>query len=411
MKCRIVVAMSNDPFETSPLPDHSLTFIGSNAGGAKITADGLYAHSTIGRVLELLALRYKTIFWHTRLCINDNEAQTYRLPQNIELIPGPFCSSSLDSLRKTHSITAAYEKAILMGDHIFIRGMLPAIRGFYRSCLRHGKRPLHWIVGNPISLLKSHRRDNWIMDNLGILYAKQWERAAKHGNQRSHGAFICNGRELYDRMVGCHRYEVVSSTISEDEFYRRKDTCLSDPIRITTVCFIRPEKGLQYLIEALAYLRNKRKILLDIVGSEDRSRGYMKLLNDLIHANHLENHVFFPGYMDQSGIFEQLKKSDIFVLPSLSEGTPRVIVESRSQGVPTIASNVGGIPSSLQDGLDGILVPPKNPPAIAAAIDRIIEDGEFRRRIIQGGYNAVKNFTLELFIDKVTNILRLINQK
>ena len=387
----------------------TLSFIGGSGAttSARISNEGIYAHFTLGRILNLLSSHYDKIYWCTSVISQSasSHEQNCLLAKNIEIIETPYYASSMDSLGKAQKLKAAYEIAVSQGDDIFIRGMLPGIRAFYRACEKHGKRPLHWIVSNPVALLLSHRRGSWFKTILGLAYSKYWEYAAKRGSCRTRGAMICNGRELVDRMNGCRCYEVVSSTLSEDNFYLRDDTCLDEIVNITAVCFVRPEKGLQYLIEALSQLKTNRNIHLNCIGTTGRYADYEQKLHEIIKSCHLEDVVSFPGYFDQSEIFNQLKKSDIFVLPSLSEGTPRVIVESRACGVPTIATRVGGIPSSIEHEKDGLLVPVGDSQAIAECIDRIIENQEFRKQLIHDGYEKVRKFTVELFVEKVLDIL------
>ena len=113
--------------------------------------------------------------------------------------------------------------------------------------------------------------------------------------------------------------------------------------------------------------------------------------------------------MDQSQIFEAMRSCDVFVLPSLSEGAPYVVVDSRSQGLPTIATAVGGIPTSIDDGEDGLLVPPKDPVAIADAIDCVIEDESLRKGLIEKGYAKVRELTFDKFAKKIVGILDELN--
>lgn len=103
-----------------------------------------------------------------------------------------------------------------------------------------------------------------------------------------------------------------------------------------------------------------------------------------------------------------MREADLFVLPSLSEGTPRVLVEARAASVPVVSTNIGGIPTSVTDGVDGLLVPPKDPAVLASAMARIIENGDLRRRLISNGFTRVQNMTVDKFADKVVDILNSI---
>ena len=70
-------------------------------------------------------------------------------------------------------------------------------------------------------------------------------------------------------------------------------------------------------------------------------------------------------------------------------------MEAMSQSLPVVATNVGGIPSIIQDGKNGLLVPPARPEAIAAAIDRVLSDDELYRRLVSEGLAHVRAHTVE----------------
>jgi glycosyltransferase involved in cell wall biosynthesis len=116
--------------------------------------------------------------------------------------------------------------------------------------------------------------------------------------------------------------------------------------------------------------------------------------------------VFWPGYTSYGEpLFDHLRAADIFVLPSLSEGTPHVLVEARANGLPCISTSVGGVPTSVTDGYDALLVPPKNSDALARAIDRVIRDGDLRRALIRNGLVSSRAHTLERFVGEVLDQL------
>jgi len=96
-----------------------------------------------------------------------------------------------------------------------------------------------------------------------------------------------------------------------------------------------------------------------------------------------------------------LRAADFLVLPSLSEGTPHVLVEARANGLPCISTSVGGVPSSVTHGYDAWLVPPKNSQALAQAIERLVRDGDLRRALIRNGLESSRAHTLERFVGVV----------
>ena len=91
-----------------------------------------------------------------------------------------------------------------------------------------------------------------------------------------------------------------------------------------------------------------------------------------------------------------LKNFDIFVLPSLKEGLPYVILEAGLAGLPIIASNVGGIPEIIENGKEGLLVPPANPEELAVAIKKLIDDKALRENLARNLHEKIqREFSLE----------------
>ena len=388
----------------------NLIYIGSGGGGGFRDETGLYTHFSTGLLINYLALEYEKVYWCASKEPTKHANLAFKLADNVEFIAYPRARPTLSSLKHLNEYRAAWKQAFADPGDVFIRGMLPAAKDMYQYCKEAGCKPLHWLVGNPVGLIKSHRRNGFIMDSLGLFYAQHWENTIKRGVKKTGGAFLCFGQELYERVNGYNRYNIVAAPVLEEDIYYREDTCQNDTIRVLFVGFIRPEKGVQYLIEALPLLRTDRRVELVCIGTKDEKYAeYNALLDRVIKENRLEDRVSFPGYLDKEGIYAEMQKSDVFVLPTLSEGAPYVVVESRSQGLPTIASAVGGIPTSIDDGENGLLVPPKDPAAIADAIDCVVEDGDLRRDLIANGYDKVHEMTFDKFAKKIVRIFDEMN--
>lgn len=167
-----------------------------------------------------------------------------------------------------------------------------------------------------------------------------------------------------------------------------------DPSRLLCVCRLAPEKGHRFLFEALTML-NARGIQcnLDIVGTGPLEEE----LHSRVRSMGLESQVTFHGYVPYGPeLFSLYQRSGALVLSSLTEGFPQVINESLCIGLPTVATRVGGIPSFLSDGETALLVPPGDVTALASAIERIVKDGDLRRRLSRNGRALMKDNTLEV---------------
>jgi glycosyltransferase involved in cell wall biosynthesis len=217
---------------------------------------------------------------------------------------------------------------------------------------------------------------------------------------------LCNGREVGAIYKSPRTTITISSTITDDEIFEREDTCQKGELNILFVGFIRPEKGLEYLLKALSLLKIDKPWKLTIVGSWDGFEHYHRKLQRIAADLKIGDKVCWAGYVSYGReMFQYMRDSDIFVLPTLSEGTPRVLVEARANSLPVVATRVGGIPTSVTDGKDGLLVPAKDPKSLVAAIEHIVKNDELRRTLIRNGIKAARRLTIDNFIDLIVNKL------
>ena len=365
----------------------------------------VFCHASFGRVIDRLAARCEKAV----LCAPVREAPSdatrdYRLrAANIEVIPQPYYRSSLGALRHVVGIVGAYARTCKASDRLFVRGMIPYVGFFYLLARLRGRRPCHWIVGDPIGSVRSHRRAGWLKDNLFLLYAWQDRVLARLGRWLTGGALVCNGDALARIYRSPRTTAVVSSTVTDEEFFERADTCQGTEIRMLFVGFIRPEKGIEYLLQAAGRLKTDRPWKLVIVGPRDQYGDYVAKLDRVAADLGIAARLRWPGYVPYGPeMFRWLRESDLLVLPSLSEGTPRVLVEARANSLPVVATRVGGIPTSVTDGVDGLLVPPKDSAALADAIGRVISKGELRRALIRNGLASARNMTVDRFVERVS---------
>jgi glycosyltransferase involved in cell wall biosynthesis len=202
-----------------------------------------------------------------------------------------------------------------------------------------------------------------------------------------------DGHILYSRDKP-HHFTFVSSSIHEDGFFIRDGASRSSPpYRLLYVGRLSAEKGVIHLLEATSLLTAEgESVELHIVGMgalEGELRHRAQVLD-------IAEHVFFHGFVPQGEALRQIyRESDVFVLPSLQDQQPKVLLEAMSQSVPVIATRVGGIPATIQDGRDGLLVPPACPEAIASAVRRVLSGRELRQRLVTGGLARARAHTVE----------------
>jgi Glycosyltransferase len=132
-------------------------------------------------------------------------------------------------------------------------------------------------------------------------------------------------------------------------------------------------KGVEHLVRALPQIvRRHPDVKLVLVGSgplEPRLRGLAERLG-------VTDSVVFVGRRSHDQMPRLLAAADVFVLPSLNEGLPRVILEAMATGLPVVATSVGGVPELVVDGGTGLLVEPGDEEALADAVCRVLADPE-----------------------------------
>jgi glycosyltransferase involved in cell wall biosynthesis len=137
-----------------------------------------------------------------------------------------------------------------------------------------------------------------------------------------------------------------------------------------------PVKGLDTLLEAAALVARRQPRAVFVLVGDGPQRP---VLVARTRALALDGQVRFVGWrMDVEHIYPDL---DVVVLPSLHEGTPVSVIEAMAAGRPVVATSVGGVPDLIRDRDTGLLVPPRDPGALAAAILELLEDPALRARL------------------------------
>jgi len=151
------------------------------------------------------------------------------------------------------------------------------------------------------------------------------------------------------------------------------------------------EKGFDLLIEAFARVAPRHPAWsLALFGNGPRRAG----LERLVRERGLSARARLPGFTTRP--FDVLKAADLFVLPSRSEGFPNALCEAMSCGCPVIAADCSSaVREIVRDGLDGVVVPAGDAPALAQAMDRLMASDDERRRLGARAVDVVNRFALE----------------
>jgi colanic acid/amylovoran biosynthesis glycosyltransferase len=165
-----------------------------------------------------------------------------------------------------------------------------------------------------------------------------------------------------------------------------------------------PAKGQHVLVAAIDELvREGRDVRLRLVGDgPDRAS-----LEDDVQRRGLERRVEFTGALDADRVRELYGSASAFALASFAEGIPVVLMEAMASGLPCVTTRITGIPELIRDGVDGILVPPSDAAALAAALRRLIDDPACRMGLgLAGRSRILEAWNLERNTARLADVFR-----
>ena len=217
--------------------------------------------------------------------------------------------------------------------------------------------------------------------------------------------------ELIAHSVEEERMTVIPNgvTVSEsDESFQRKRMAIRqlcgihDEFTLGYIGRLSPEKGVKYLVKAASFLKRMQvpiKVLLIGEGSEREE------LERLVKDCDLDDTVIFTGFRKQ--IDQWISGLDVFVLPSLTEGTPLSLLEVMACGVPVVASAVGGVPQIVVSGYNGLLVAPGNAEAIRDAVITLYKQEALRELVKTNAKLTIRaRYNLKDWVSSIEKVYR-----
>ncbi|NNG23799.1 glycosyltransferase family 4 protein [Telluria aromaticivorans] len=151
----------------------------------------------------------------------------------------------------------------------------------------------------------------------------------------------------------------------------------AEPGRILFLGQVEPRKGIYELVEAVALLRERFPQIELAIGGQGELQEVRRRALELDVADRVTE----LGWVDAARKAQELARAAIFCLPSHAEGLPMAMLEAMAAGKAIVVTGVGGIPDAVRDGGNGLLVPPGDVAALAAALARLLGDEGERQRL------------------------------
>ena len=175
------------------------------------------------------------------------------------------------------------------------------------------------------------------------------------------------------------------------------------PLEILCTGRLVSAKGQRILLQAFAALTSRNPLRLVFIGDGPDQPALQSLAASLGLAAQVE----WTGALDHASTLARVARADLFVLASFAEGLPVALMEAMALGVPCVSTFIAGIPELIENGKNGLLVPASDHAALAAAIQRLIDDPSLRQRLAERARQTVaEEYNLERNLDPLADHLR-----
>jgi glycosyltransferase involved in cell wall biosynthesis len=258
---------------------------------------------------------------------------------------------------------------------------------------------LRWLSGTPsVATAHSHHIQlHWMFNDRVIAVSEATRRFQRRWN------LVPAGRiETIHNFIDCRRLAALPAD-ARSQARRSLGIAADTPLVGVTGQIIR-RKGLIHLVRALPKIAaGVPNVRLLVVGGREHG-PYASSVRAAAERLGVADRITWTGHRDDAR--ELLAALDLFVLPSLEESVPLVILEAMALGLAVVASSVGGIPECVLPGRTGILAPPARSDALAGAVLELLGDSARRRRLGEAGRRRVQEqFALEGQTSRIETLL------
>ena len=201
------------------------------------------------------------------------------------------------------------------------------------------------------------------------------------------------------RKYGVEAMPVISSTLKADDFYFDALKKIDDKnLKIVYVGYLRKAKGVDTVINSFYHLQQKYpKAQLTIVGTGESEQE----LKEIIRANPIKN-VQFLGHIDsREKLNTILRTHDIFCFASLSEGSPRVILEAMANGINVVSTPVGSLPTIFKHNENILFADFNNATVFSDQMINLISNEKNAFLLRKNAFEKVKNYKIENFLKEI----------
>ncbi|PRP66922.1 glycosyltransferase family 4 protein [Nonlabens agnitus] len=326
----------------------------------------------------------------------DCSLESIKCFKQVKIVSLPPSSNYIGAIKNFFSYRKAYSK---MQDYDVMYARYPTPFGWLQKVYgKNSKRIIHY-VGDPIDATNNNPNFGKIKKKILVNLFKP-ENALYNWACKGANVFT-NGYHISERLAkrNITATPLISSTLVEADFYLSKSEAFGNTApKILYVGYLRKAKGVETVLKAFGLLQNRYpKAKLTIVGAGESERELKQMV-----VNNKTTFVSFLGHIDdRNQLNEILRNHDVFCFASLSEGSPRVILEAMANGINVVSTPVGSLPHVFEDNKDILFADFNNAEMFCEKMTKLLENQELTYKLRLNAFNKTKEFTIQSFLKKI----------
>lgn len=313
--------------------------------------------------------------------------------KNISVYELPFSKGYISSIFHFFYYKKAYKELSEDFEAIYCRYPIPF--GWLQKKYFNGKKRIIHFVGDPIDTIVNNPNFSIIKKKLMVSLFKvehfQYLKACKDAK------VYTNGYHLSEKLSkqNIHSIPLISSTLNDNDFYFDKKIINPAKPRLIYVGYLRKTKGVETIIKTFILLKKEYpEAELTIVGTGELEC----FLQDIIKKSGIDNITFTGHIDDRNNLNKLLRRNDIFCFGSLSEGSPRVVLEAMANGLVVVSTPVGSLPNTFIDGQEILFADFNNEQKFCEKIISLINDNKLYNTLRVNSFDKVSNYKITRFI-------------
>ncbi|WP_177765354.1 glycosyltransferase [Flavobacterium sp. I3-2] len=327
---------------------------------------------------------------------DETKFESVSMFKNVRIYELPYTEGYIQAIKHFFTYVDAYKTLSKEYDKVYARYPIP-FGWLQASFFKNKKRIIHF-VGDPTDTIINNPNLSPLKKKIYTTFFKpehlMFMKASKHATVFTNGFHLTERLKKYDIKA----LPLVSSTLNDEDFFFEEKKINQLSPKLIYLGYLRKAKGLDTLITSFKFLQeNIPNASLTIVGHGEMEEE----LKVMIDNQNIKN-VIFKGHIDnRKELNSILRSNDIFAFASLSEGSPRVILEAMANGLAVVSTPVGSLPTTFTDGKEILFADFNNPKMFVDKYLQIINNNNTYNNIRRSSFQKVSNYKIENFLKSI----------